>query len=84
MLRFSVLSTLLVAVVLVAPVEAAPEDYTDMLFTDLYGQVFATSSELEAPGFGQLGTYGGHTLFDGERYTGWSEGVSGYGVGESI
>lgn len=84
MLRASLFSTLLVAVFFVSSVEAAPEDYTDMLFTDLYGQVFATSSELEAPAFGELGSYGGHTLFDGERYTGWSEGVPGYGVGESI
>ena len=84
MLRASVLSTLLFTVVFVTAVEAAPDDYSDMLFMDLYGQVFATSSELEAHGFGELGTYGGHTLFDGERYTGWSEGVPGYGIGESI
>ncbi len=82
--RASLLLTLLLAIVPLFTVEAAPEDYDEMLFTDLYGQVFATSSELEAPGFGELGTYGGHTLFDGQRYTGWSEGVPGYGVGESI
>ncbi len=84
MLRVSCLFTLMAAMVPVFTVEAAPEDYTEMLFTDLHGEVFATSSELEAPGFGELGTYGGHTLFDAKRYTGWSEGARGYGIGESI
>lgn len=84
-IRSAVSLTILFAALTIPPaLAAAPEDYEEILTVDLYGQVFASTSELEAPAFGELGSYGAHTLFDGSRYTGWSEGVPGHGVGEAL
>ena len=78
------LTVLFVALASPLSLTGAPEDYSEILMIDLYGQVFAATSELEEPAFGELGTYGAHTLFDGSRYTGWSEGVPGHGIGEAL
>ncbi len=51
---------------------------------DLLGHFYHVSSELEDPGSHLLGKYGMHTLFDGDTYTGWSEGVDGSGTGETL
>ncbi len=78
------LLALLLGVFMGAPAFAEPANFDDMLFVDLEGQVFAASSELEPPDFGELGPYGPHQLFDGNTYTGWSEGVEGPGIGEVL
>ena len=50
-------------------------------FSDYQGYIYRASSTLEADYHHEIGTYGMHTLFDGNYYTGWSEGTDGSGKG---
>src|SRR6056297_1772525 len=58
--------------------------FEQVAFQGLQGYNFQSSSELNDSGSHQLGVYGMHTLFDGDTYTGWSEGVEGSGIGEVL
>lgn len=53
-------------------------------FSDYAAHVYRASSSLESEGFYTPGPYGMHLLFDGDGYTGWSEGVGGDGKGEVL
>ncbi len=64
--------------------EPQPIQFEQLACRGLLGYYFQSSSELNDPGSHQLGVYGMRTLFDGDRYTGWSEGVDGGGVGEVL
>ncbi len=82
-----VLIVLLHMLTIMLPVLAAGPlsvEFQQLGCNDLLGHYYRSSSELEDPGSHLLGKYGMHTLFDGDTYTGWSEGVSGNGVGETL
>jgi len=64
--------------------DPAPPDFRELPCLDYGGYVFAASSELEGHRSNPLGRYGMHCIFDGDSYTGWSEGVDGPGVGELL
>lgn len=53
-------------------------------FSDYAAHVYRASSSLESEGPYSLGPYGMHLLFDGDGYTGWSEGAAGDGRGEVL
>jgi hypothetical protein len=53
-------------------------------FIDYAGHVFHATSSLESGDPYSLGSYGMHLLFDGDNYTGWSEGAAGDGTGEVL
>jgi len=60
------------------------EPFHQLMFTDYTWQIFRASSTLESSRYPFLGQYGMQALFDGDSYTGWSEGAAGDGTGEVL
>ena len=79
-----VLFHMLAILALLPATERQAVQFEQLACRGLLGYYFQSSSELNDPGSHQLGVYGMRTLFDGDRYTGWSEGVDGGGVGEVL
>ncbi|MBW1677638.1 MAG: hypothetical protein JRJ79_13815 [Deltaproteobacteria bacterium] len=48
------------------------------------GQLYRSSSELQAPTDNTFGRYGMHQLFDGDLKTCWAEGTASSGIGETL
>lgn len=59
-------------------------EFDRLLFTDYLGYTFRASSTLESSDYPYLGDYGMQVLFDGDQYSGWSEGAGGDGTGEVL
>ncbi len=59
-------------------------EFNRLLFTDYLGYTFRASSTLESSDYPYLGDYGMQVLFDGDQYSGWSEGAGGDGTGEVL
>ncbi len=79
-----VLFHMLTILALLPATERQPVQFDQMPCRGLLGYSFQSTSELNDPGSHQLGQYGMRTLFDGDTYTGWSEGVEGSGIGEAL
>jgi len=79
-----ILVYVLITAAVCADDETRTGDFDSLAFIDFQGYTYRASSTLESQGFPALGTYGMHTIFDGSRYTGWSEGVEGNGTGEVL
>ncbi|AFG37330.1 NADase-type glycan-binding domain-containing protein [Spirochaeta africana] len=62
----------------------AEEQIMQLHFSEFGGYAYHASSTLDADSHVELGTYGMHTLFDGDTWTGWSEGSDGSGIGERL
>lgn len=60
---------------------SADDSLSAVAMNDRWGTLFHATSTLEDAGPHVLGTYGMQALFDGNGYTGWSEGEPGRGVG---
>ena len=82
------MAAVLVFAALAAPLAAQtgemPQDFHQILFTDYQGYTYRASSTLESPDYPYIGEYGMQSLFDGDQYSGWSEGVGGDGTGEVL
>lgn len=79
-----VLFHMLAILALLPATEEQTVQFEQLACRGLLGYYFHSSSELNDPGSHQLGDYGMRRVFDGDRYTGWSEGADGDGVGEVL
>ncbi|MFP4114629.1 MAG: NADase-type glycan-binding domain-containing protein [Spirochaetales bacterium] len=81
-------AALLICICLAPPLAAQTTDEQQelyrLLFTDYLGYTFRASSTLESSDYPYTGDYGMQVLFDGDQYTGWSEGTDGDGTGEAL
>lgn len=80
----AVLACVCLAPALAAQTMDEQQELYRLLFTDYLGYTFRASSTLESSDYPYIGDYGMQVLFDGDQYTGWSEGAGGDGKGEAL